>query len=93
MAQLSLYKVTFSLQNAGGKVTAGPYTAIIGVSGGTSSDPLTHTLATSLATAISNNLLSILQSMNSTANQPSGVPGGTIDIITYAHASVPNAWS
>lgn len=90
MAQSSVYKVTFQLQNSGGRTTTGPYTTYIAVSGGTGNDGLTHSLANSLATAISSNLLSILQSMNAAIT---GVPNGTVVIDTFCHASVPNVWS
>lgn len=82
MANNSVYKVTFSIQNGGGKVISGPWNANVGISGGSSGDQPTHAVANSLITAITNNLSGIIGS----------AVGGTVVIDTYAHAQTPNVW-
>lgn len=89
MAINSVFRVTFSIQNSNGRVIAGPYTANIGVSGGSRGDVHTGTLAASLATAVSANLLAILQAQGFSG---SAAPGGTVVIETYSHGSSPDVF-
>lgn len=88
MAQLSVYRVRFTINNAAGKVTSGPYTTFVGVSGGSRQDQHTTSLAASLATAVTNNLSGILSAMGA-----GSAPGQTVTIDSYDHASVPDLWT
>jgi hypothetical protein len=90
MAQYSVYRVRWSMTNAGGKSTAGPYTTNVGVSGGSRGEIQSGSVTSSLATAISNNLLSILQAHGFGG---SAGPGGTVTIDSYDHAAAPDVWA
>jgi hypothetical protein len=90
MAQISVWKVTFTLQNGTGKNTSGPYNAFVGISGGSRGDIQNSGVNASLVTAITNNLLSILQAHGFGG---SAAPGGTVTLDHCAHASVPDVWT
>lgn len=90
MAGNSVWKTVFHLENSGGKTIAGPYTALVGVSGGTRGDIHNSSTNASLVTAISNNLLAILQG-NGYAG--SAAPSGTIVIEQAAHAQSPEVFT
>jgi len=89
MAQMSVYRVRFSLVNTAGKVTSGPYTTNIGIAGGKRDDLHTVGVTASLLSAVTSNLASIMAAMGA----GSGAPGGTVQIDGYDHASTPDLWS
>ena len=62
MSQHSIWRVKFHVEANAGRVTAGPYTVFIGISGGTRKDGQTSATAASIQTAITNNLLLCLDS-------------------------------
>ena len=90
MASNSVWKVTFHLENANGKMTTGPYSAHIGVSSGTRGDVQTHSLALTIATAITNNLQAILQTQVAASVT---APGGTVVLDTFVHAQTPEVFT
>ena len=91
MAQISVWNVKFHVEASSGKVTSGPYSAFVGISGGTRGDQQTHSVALTLATAINNNLLNILKAMGNASL--TAAPGGTVVVDDYAHGSIPDIWT
>ena len=85
-----MWHVKFHLEATAGKVTSGPYTAFIGISGGSRGDVQSASTAAAIKTAITNDLLSILQAHGFGG---SAAPGGTVVIDDHAHASVPDCWT
>lgn len=90
MAQISVYNALFELQNAQGKQVAGPYRALIGISGGTRADHQSKGQNDSVVTAITSNLLSILQAQGFAG---SAAPQGTVVVIAAPHAQSPDIWT
>jgi hypothetical protein len=88
MSQTSCYRVTFSVVNAAGNVTSGPYTSNIGISGGKRDDIHSPTVTAALLAAVTSNLAGILLAMGA----GSGAPGGTVRVENYAHAASPDLW-
>ena len=81
MAQYSVYRVIFHIENTSGKNISGPHSAAIGISGGSQSDLHSQSVGDSLRTAISNNLAAITGS----------APAGTVVIDSTSHGSVGTA--
>lgn len=90
MAQISVYNALFELQNPAGKNTAGPYRALVGISGGSRSDIHSKGVGDSVVTAITNNLLAILQAQGFAG---SAAPSGTVVVIAAPHAQSPDIWT
>jgi hypothetical protein len=90
MAGNSVWNVSFHVENSGGKTVAGPYNALVGVSGGTRGDIHNTTVNAQLVTAITNNLLAILQVQGYGG---SAAPSGTIIIDRAAHAQSPEVFT
>lgn len=90
MAQISVYNALFELQNAQGKNIAGPYRALVGISGGTRSDHQSSGVNSSLVTAITNNLLAILQAQGFAG---SAAPSGVVTVLAAPHAQSPDIWT
>lgn len=90
MAQISVYNAIFELQNAQGKNIAGPYRALVGISGGTRADHQSQGQNNSLVTAIANNLLAILQAQGFAG---SAAPQGSVVVISAPHAQAPDIWT
>jgi hypothetical protein len=88
MSQTSCYKVIFSMVNAAGNVTSGPYTTNIGIAGGSRGDQHTPSVTASLSAAVTSNLASIMAALGA----GTGAPGGSVRIENYAHASSPDLW-
>ncbi|HKH99713.1 MAG TPA: hypothetical protein VJ999_11445 [Candidatus Sulfotelmatobacter sp.] len=89
MSQISVWHVKFHLEASAGRVTSGPYSTFIGISGGSRGDQQTVNTAASIKTAVSNNLASILSAMGA----GTGAPGGTVVIDEHTHASGPDCWT
>lgn len=90
MAGNSVWKVSFHLENSGGKTIAGPYNANVGVAGGGRGDIHKPDVNAALVTAISNNLLGILQAQGFSG---SAAPGGTVIIDHAIHGQAPDLWT
>lgn len=90
MAQHSLWRAKFHLEATAGKVTSGPYTTFIGISGGSRKDGQNSTTAASVLTAITTNLLSILKEMG--VATLAAAPAGTVVLDSFEAASVPDCW-
>jgi hypothetical protein len=90
MAQYSVWKVTFHLESAAGRVISGPNTSFVGISGGSRTDIHSPSIVSALVTAIGNNLLGILQAQGFSG---ATAPGGTVVLETFCHASAPDVWT
>jgi hypothetical protein len=88
MSQTSIYRTRFSLVNAAGKMTGGPYTTNVGIAGGTRGDQHTPSVSASLLAAITSNLAAIMSALGA----GSGAPAGAVQIDSYDHASAPDIW-
>ena len=85
MAQISVWHARWHLEASAGRVTTGPYSTFVGISGGTRGDGQNTSTAASVKTAISNNLASILG--------VSAAPAGTVVVDDFSHGSVPDIWT
>ena len=90
MSQHSIWRVKFHVEANAGRVTAGPYTVFIGISGGTRKDGQTSATAASIQTAITNNLLNILKEMG--GSSLTAAPGGTVIVDSFEAGDVPDCW-
>ncbi len=93
MAQHSIWKAKFHGENTVGRTTFGPYSAFIGISGGSRKDGQNSTTGASIQTAITSNLLGILKEMTTCAGQVlAAAPGGTVVVDSFEAAAVPDCW-
>ena len=90
MGQHSIWRVKFHMEANAGRVTAGPYTTFIGISGGTRKDGQSGATRDSMVTAVTNNLLNILKELGNTGL--TGAPGGTVIIDSFEPGSIPDCW-
>jgi hypothetical protein len=90
MAQHSVWHVKFHLETSAGARTSGPYSAFIGISGGSRGDVQNSSTAAAVQAAVTNNLLSILTAQGFAGNTG---PAGTVVVTSFTHASVPDCWS
>ncbi len=90
MAQHSIWKAKFHGENTVGRTTFGPYSAFIGISGGSRKDGQNSSTGASIQAAITNNLLNIIKEMgNATLT---AAPGGAVVVDSFEAASVPDCW-
>lgn len=89
MAQISVWHTKFHVEASAGRVTSGPYSTFIGISGGSRGDQQNSSTAASIKTAVTNNLASILSAMGAGTS----APGGVVVIDEHSHASVPDCWT
>jgi len=93
MAQHSIWRAKFHMEASAGRVTSGPYSTFIGISGGSRKDGQTPTTAAAVQTAITNNLLGILKEMTTCAGQAlAQAPGGTVVLDSFEAGSIPDCW-
>ncbi len=90
MSQHSNWKARFHMEATPGRVTGGPYTTFVGISGGSRKDGANPTTAASVQSVITNNLLNILKEMGNTAL--TAAPGGNVVVDSFEAASVPDCW-
>jgi hypothetical protein len=85
MAQISVWHAKFHLETSSGRMTSGPYSTFVGISGGSRGDQQAAGTAASVKTAVTNNLASLLG--------VSVAPAGTVVIDEFTHGSVPDIWT
>ena len=90
MAQHSIWRVKFHVEANAGRVTSGPYTTFVGISGGSRKDGQTGSTRDSVATAVTNNLLNILKELGNTALTAG--PGGTVIVDSFEPGPIPDCW-
>jgi len=90
MSQHSIWRAKFHVEANVGRVTAGPFTTFIGISGGTRKDGQNPSTAASIQTAITNNLLNILKEMG--GSSLTAAPAGTVVVDSFEAGDVPDCW-